>query len=296
MKFKTVKRFTRVFKSLQFKSEAENLAEYLSLQSTYDENGRLTEELKFREDGTIEERNVFRWVNNMLVSHLIEMPQEGMEEEYRYTRTENGKLLKEQKFYSGEPGEATEYFYNPDGLPEKIIKYDVDGVKEGEELFEYADKQLTVHRIYDAEGKLSVVNEYVNKDGRPVLRKEKDAEGNLMSETEYEYDDKGNLINSVTRNEEGEIVESISVKFDERGNVTEKKIRDYHPRVFCFQYDENNRCISEEMYNAFGQLSSKTVYEYDDAGELIAEINYNIDHSYSHHDYNKAHRYEYGFS
>lgn len=296
MKLKTVKRFTKIFKSLQFNSNADNGAEFLSLQSFFDEDGKLVEELKYFEDGTIDERNVYQWENKQLVSHIIEMPHEGMKEEYRYSRTPEGKLTKEQKFYGDDPGEATEYFYNADGQIERVIKYDADGEKEHEEQFEFENKLLKVHRIYDGSGSLISVSEFTNENGRPVIRKETDEEGNPVHETSYQYDDKGNLIKTVTKNTEGKVIESYAVTFDEKGNITEKAIRDFHPRTFRYSYDDRNRCIEEEMYNAFGQLSSKTVYEFDVAGELISEINYNLDHHHSHHDSNKHHRFEYGFA
>ncbi len=296
MKLKTVKRFTKIFKSLQFNSDAGNGTEFLSLQSFYNEDGNLVEELKYFEDGTIDERNVYQWENKQLISHVIEMPQEGMKEEYRYLRTPEGKLTKEQKFYGEDPGEATEYFYNADGQIEKIIKYDADGEKEHEEQFEYEDKLLKLHRIYSGSGSLLSSSEFTNEDGRPAIRKDFDEEKNLLQITDYEYDDKGNLVKTVTKNMAGKVIESYAVSFDERGNITEKAIRDFHPRTFRYSYDDQNRCIEEEMYNAFGQLSSKTVYEFDAAGKLLSEINYNLDHHHSHHDSNKAHRFEYGFA
>lgn len=296
MKLKTVKRFTKVFKSLQFNSNADNGAEFLSLQSFYDEDGNLLEELKYFEDGTVDEKNMYCWENKQLISQITEMPQEGMREEYRYTRNPEGKLIKEQKFYGDDSGEATEYFYNPDGQIEKVIKYDADGAKEHEEQFEFENKLLKFHRIYDSSGSLISVSEFTNEDGRPVLRKENDESGNPVHETAYQYDDQGNLIKTVTKNPEGKVIESYSVKFDEHGNIIEKTFRDFHPRSYRYRYDEHNRCVEEEMYNAFGQIASKKVYEYNETGDLLSEINYNLDHHHSHHDSNKAHRFEYGFA
>jgi hypothetical protein len=296
MKLKTVKRFTRIFKSLQFNSNSAEGLEFLSLESVYDEEGKLLEEIKYREDGTMDERNLYRWENNQLVLHLIEMPDEGMREEYRYTRTDEGKLLKEQKFYGDDAGEATEYFYNADGQVEKVIQYDADGQKEQEEHFDYENKLLKKHRIFDGNEALLSVSEYVHENSRPVMRTDNDGEGTLLHNTSYHYDDKGNLIKTITTNPQGKVIESYSVSFDEKGNITEKAFREFHPRTFRYQYDEQNRCTEEEMYNAFGQLASKTVYEYNEAGELLSQINYNLDHHHSHHDSNKAHRFEYGFA
>lgn len=227
MKLKTVKRFTKIFKSLQFNSSIDDGTEFLSLQSTYDEDGKPVEELKYFEDGTVDERNIFLWENKQLISHIIEMPQEGMREEYRYARTQDGKLTKEQKFYGDDPGEATEYFYNADGQMEKVIKYDADGEKEHEEQFEFENKLLKVHRIYDSSGSLISASEFTNENGRPAGRKETDETGNTVHETTYEYDDKGNLIKTVTKNTEGKVIESYVVSFDEKGNIIEKAIRDF---------------------------------------------------------------------
>ncbi len=295
MKLKTVKRFTTVFKTLQFSQSDPDQTEFLSLVTTYDENEQPVETLKFLADGTVEERITYQWENNHLVIQRIEMPQEGMMEEMRYLRAPDGRLLKDQKFYGDQAGEYTSYAYHPDGNIASVISINVDGEKEREEKFEYQDGNLKFHHIYDGEGNLIVTEETGYENNQRKWKKEIDATGQIQRITTYTYDHKGNVIAIETTNDSGQLIESFHATFDERGNIIENTIRGFNSRTFRYQYDQNNRCISEELYNAAGQLASRTVFEYDTTGQVIREFNYNFDPLYSHADTNKMHRYEYGY-
>jgi hypothetical protein len=295
VKLKTVKRFTTVFKTLQFSQSDADQREFLSLITTYDEHEQPVEALKFLEDGTLDERITYQWENNHLIVQRIEMPQEGMMEEMRYQRTPDGRLLKEQKFYGDQAGEYTSYTYHPDGNIASLISINVDGEKEREEQFEYQDGKLKFHHVYDGEGNLIVTEEIGYENNQRKWKKETDASGQMSRMTTYTYDYKGNLIRMETTDAAGQLVESLDVTFDERGNMIENAIRSFNSRTFRYQYDDHHRCISEELYNAAGQLASRTVFEYDASGQVIREFNYNFDPLYSHADTNKVHRYEYGY-
>ncbi|MCC6385334.1 MAG: hypothetical protein LC117_01795 [Bacteroidia bacterium] len=295
MKIKTTKRYTRIFKALAFNNPAESENEFLSLQSHFDEKGNLVEELKYVEDGSVEERNVYTLENEKLISHVIEMPSEGTFEDFRYLRDDQGRLVKEQKFYGDDPGEATDYFYDEQSSVVSLLKYDADGEREQEEKFEYDKKELRKHFIYDNKGELISGSVFEYKDGKLSRKNDFNSKNELIAVTQYDYDDKGNLLSSITRDMNEKIIESHLIEMDERGNIIKKTIRDFHPRIYQYEFDENNRCITEEMLNPFGQLSARIVFEYDEAGMLISEINYNLDPHHSHHDSNKAHRFEYTF-
>jgi len=99
----------------------------------------------------------------------------------------------------------------------------------------------------------------------------------------------------VERNAAGKLIESTTYAYDERGNIIERNIRDFHPRKMKFVYDDKNHCIEEEVYDQHGNLSAKNIYEYDEQGNMISELNYNMDINRMNRENNSGHRYEHEF-
>ncbi len=296
MKIKSIRRFTFNHKPLHFGEIAASNSEYLSIQSQFDENGNMTEEIKYFPDENPEEINRFSYnSDNKLTVHVMEMVADDMKDVIRFERDDKGRLIKEQKYYGDDPGEATAYLYNEKGDVNEILKTDADGEFESREIFEYNDKGHIIRRsAVDATGKTVEKSDMVYDEKENLLnRKDVDAAGNLLLQTDYSYNEKNALVSMQQRNAAGKLVESVMYVYDHRGNVIEKAIRDFHPRTFKYSFDEHSHCVEEIMYDQHGQLNSKSSYEYDENGNLVREINYNTD--VNRQELNKGHRYEYEF-
>lgn len=298
-KVKSIKRYSFEHKMLKFGESNDQDVTYLSLHTIYDEKGNAVEELKYNSEGEQEEINRFSYNGEgKILEHVMEMVMDEMKDVFKFERDDKGRLVKEQKFYGNDPGEATRYMYNDKGEVSEIHKTDEEGEPESKELIEYNEKGNLIKRTkYDAAGVIQEKTEIGYDEKENVSSKtEFDGNYNLLNKTEYSYNEKNALVSAVQRNAEGNLTESISYVYDDRDNIIEKNIRDFHPRILKFLYDDKNHCIEEEIYDQHGQLSSKNIYEYDEHGNVISELNYNMDINRMNRDHNAGHRFEYEYS
>ncbi len=296
MQTRTIRRYTFEHRPLHFGQASGSDFEYLSIETHYDEKGNITDETKYLPDGKPEEVNRFAWSpEGRMTEHVMEMVSEGMQDVIRYEHDAAGRVVKEQKHYGDDPGEAVLYAYNENGDIVEIRKTDADGDFESCERFEYNDKGSVIRRLATAEdGTIQQRSEMdYDTSGNLSERRDYDAGGNLVSRTEYAYNGKNAVEAVIQRNAEGKLTESVRYRYDERDNVVEKEIRDFHPRTFRFTFNEKNECTEEMVYDQNGQLNTKRLFEYDDAGRLLRELTYHMD--VNRGDLNKGHRFEYEF-
>ena len=62
-----------------------------------------------------------------------------------------------------------------------------------------------------------------------------------------------------------------------------------------YTYDEQDRMLTQELFDGSGMLLKKNIYEYDEAGNIITEQTFEIDTSRGGRDKHFGTRYEYEF-
>ncbi len=296
MPLKSIRRYTFEHKPLHFGESSESNFEYLSIESQYDDKGNLLEEIKYTPDGKPEEINRFTYnTDGKLTSHEMEMAQEGMKDVIRYERNPAGHLLKEQKFYGEDPGEASAYTYNNDGAVTEVVKTDADGEFESRDVFMYDEKGNIREKLSKDEKGNTIGKSIMEYDdsGNLAHKKDLDGDGNLSHSTNYTYNEKNSIESVVQRTATEKLTESVRYRYDERGNIIEKAIRDFHPRTFKFTFNEKDECVEEMVYDQNGQLNTKSVFEYNKDGRVTQELTYHMD--VNRNDLNKGHRFEYEF-
>ncbi len=136
---------------------------------------------------------------------------------------------------------------------------------------------------------------HFNEFGQSTYEAYYDADGYLIEEYEYYFDDEGRLvglsmdeefgITELVINEFGKIERItfdipgegkffVSMAYDERGNLVEQVMsggegEDYFEMSMTASYDYADRMIDQSTY-FFGELWIKEVFEYDDLGQKIA--------------------------
>ena len=96
--------------------------------------------------------------------------------------------------------------------------------------------------------------------------------------TEITYDERGNEILSVNKNEDGSIRSTYSSEYDENGNLT-KLTMDYEGSISYMEheYDESGNLSKIVESNENGEVTSTEIYEYDANNKLIKTSKYNAD-------------------
>ena len=120
-------------------------------------------------------------------------------------------------------------------------------------------KKRLVARIYRPQGEGSQTSTHFEYDaqGRKLRETFGDRQGIKIKESEYKYDDKGN------------VVEVLSTTFDVSGKIVSK-----HTELI--EYDDQNREIHNSMINSNGATYFESKNEYDNHGRLAKTESYSI--------------------
>ena len=169
-------------------------------RSKEDETGVYTsEDITYMEDGS---KYVIRYANESDVESSIVYAADGTEIEvmtYEYDRDEAGNVLGRRVHTNGALSEESKAFVGPDGnmYDSSIIFYNADGSVSlsNEYSYEFNDKGEQIYYAYYYNGVIS------SESFADV-----DADGNLYTSREVEYDEAGNVVSDISYDAEGNVV------------------------------------------------------------------------------------------
>lgn len=297
-KIRNIRRFNRYFKTFNF-SNTQEIAEEEHLESNIelDTNGNTLSEEKFAADGELEERNSYVYnTEGKLLEHTLLYAAEDATEKRVLKRDEGGKLLIETKYYGDDSGEHTEYVYDEKGEPIERRNYDEEGGFLSKDVFKYDGKGgLSEQVSYDGDDKIISRTTFTSPDEKTVEQCEYEGNEKLISRTIAKFNEAGKETSSVQTTPEGKLIASVVSLFDEHGNVLERQYKDFYSKTVRYQYDDQNRCTMQELFDGNGMLLRKNVYEYDEQGNISREQTYEMDTSRGGRDKHFETRYEYDY-
>jgi hypothetical protein len=297
-KIKNVKRYNRYFKTFNFSNTQEiGEEEHLESNSEMNENGDTVLEEKFSPDNELEERNIFVYnEKGKLIEHTLLYAAENAVEKRILKRDDTGKLIVETKYYGNDSGEHTEYVYNQAGEPIERKNFDEEGTFISRDAFTYDDKGgLSEQLTFDADGNVASRTTFANLDDKTIQQCEYEGQSKLISKTVAKFNEAGKEVSSVQTTPEGKLISSVTTTFDDKGNVTERQYKDFYSKTVRYQYDDQNRCTIQELFDGNGMLLRKNMYAYDESGNLSLEQTYEMDTSRGGRDKHFETRYEYEF-
>jgi len=298
-KIKTVKRLSQRYKNFSF-SELMTKADEEFLESIIemDSMGNILFESKFDNQGELEEKNTLTYTTEgKLLEHILHYAMDDMSEKRLLKRDEKGRLLEETKYYGEESGEKTSYEYNEKDNLSAIIEYDEDGQFISREAIKYDEKGGVAERIKTDE-KNDVIERILfekTNDDKVILEKEFGADGELRSVSTIAFDENGKEISIHQSSPDGKLMSGVLTSYDEKGNVLERKYKELHGKIVKYEYDENDRIVTQEIFDNSGLLLRKNIYEYDESGNLLAEQTFEMDNSRGTKEKHFGTRYEYEF-
>lgn len=295
---KTVRKFNQHYKSFSFSELQTAEEEFLESVIELDANGNILSESKFDADGDLEEKNSYQYESHgKLAEHILLFAAEDVTEKRILTRDDKGRLLEEIKYYGDDSGERTAYTYNDKDQLTERKQYDEEGEFQSQETFAYDEKgSLIEHKRLNKEGKTEEHHTFSKDDtDHTITENEFNASGSLVSKTLSKFDEAGKELTSVQTTADGKLISGVTTTYDEKGNVLEKQFKDFYSKTIRYSYDENNRCITNELFDGNGILLRKNLYEYDEVENVIAEQTYEMDTTRGGRDKHFGTRYEYDF-
>lgn len=171
---------------------------------------------------------------------------------YKYKYDKWGNQIEEQCF-------------DPDGSLKHATtsKYNAEG-NEVEKRFRKGETTETARYKYNEQNQ--IVEEYLSVNGKFDLRRS------------YRFDDHGNKIEETAFSQDGALDSSFNqYKYDERGNIIEEVVMNADHEIlirYTFAYDNHNRRIQRNQYDADGNFSGSTL-SYNERGQLTKDRWYN---------------------
>jgi YD repeat-containing protein len=260
-------------KNLSGTTRSTEPAEYwLYSHSEYDQNGNLTEQTVFTQNGLMVEKIMNEYDDiGFLVREKYIVDEDEPAEEKSYERNENGLVLKEFKHYTDGSYDTTIYTYDSQHRIVSKITSDDGGEVELKMLNEYRGDFLFKTQLFDGEDILlqsdefsydekgnsaehrhidnetgentRVVTEY-NSNGRKKCEIRYDEDGDVISETAYHENENGLLLSITEENEEGEVVTR-------------------------FEYDVQGNQVSQLETDEEGTEKIRVLREFDEASNLV---------------------------
>lgn len=294
--YKTIKRYNQNFKNFNF-SDLSPIAdnEYLEMIIEFDSVGKVLSEIKYQQNGELEEENNYKYdVNEKLIEHHFYYVMDDARETVVMTRNEKGKLISEVKFYGTDQGARIEFEYDNEDRVIGILNYDDDSDFVSKETILYNEKGAVVSRTTnEADGKIISDFKFNYKSETEIEELSYDTDGKLISTNITIFDDKGRELTNVEKNVQGKPISSLQNIYDERGNVIEKIYKDFYNKRVKNQYDELDRLIVQEIFDTTGMVVKRNSFEYDDEGNVISEHTFEMDSNRGGRDKHFGTRYEY---
>ncbi len=105
-----------------------------------------------------------------------------------------------------------------------------------------------------------------NKNGKTTREIQYDEQGNITQDFEYNYDEKGNLIEKILHDDEGGFGEKVTFEYDENGKKSKEFIHyiDQTYDTVVFIRNEDGLTIKKETIDYDGDMESTEEFEYQD--------------------------------
>ena len=145
---------------------------------------------------------------------------------------------------------------------------------------------LVVYRCEDGKDKSILSEHFYDANHNEIKSISYDAQDNSSSTTEYEYDDRGNMIKTVYTSQaaDSEYINVHEYEYDENNNMIKSLLfmqdDDGNLEIYLtttISYDSKGNMISRTSENPYGSHNDTYVYEYDIAGRITKCSEYDED-------------------
>ena len=164
--------------------------------------------------------------------------------------------------------------------------------------YEYSENRKIKEKIFDGEVGNVTLGSYVVYiySGDLLEKKEtycgRGCYGSLIHSTNYEYDERGNLVRIYSVNSDNGIYGDIKYVYDNQNRLileenTETEVSDYYHKYLKYIYDNDGRETKQEYYSVNNKLILYVQKVYDETSQLPSmdlhyDINGNLTAKYQH--------------
>lgn len=242
---------------------------YLSKQEIFNETGQLIEESSFYPDGSIENKNVFVYENELLIEQKNFIENNELTEHKKIFRDENGKIQREEILYLDDSKTIKEY-----KRQENFLEILVSDSEEGEEALEkyVLDNQnrILLKEVFESDGELTEKIENIFDEDKLVQVNHTTSErGKTIEKLYYEGE---NLKEKSLFTEKGDLIQSVKFYYDQLNRLAEYVYSNGYRLVNEYVDEENLRI--EKHFQPNGIIDYQKEFYYDNEKRIIKEVDF----------------------
>lgn len=238
--------------------------------SEYDPEGQLIQEMRYNEEGEVEDKKVNTYdESGWLVEEISYLGEEDMAEHMAYERDAAGKVTKAFKIY--QDGERDTIHYNRDEAGNLIEKITIDSYNEEEarEIIDYENNKIMLRKryeydellleesfSYDPDGNMKTHTKWSAEDENARYESTFDSQGRIMGIQKLTL--KGKQLSQVTYHYEKEQLTAI-VEKDAQGENTTNIV-----------YDGQGNAIEQTEVNKQGGINNRAVRTYNENKDVVS--------------------------
>lgn len=242
---------------------------YKASATVYDENGNVVEELKFKPDGTEDEKYVASYDDKgNLMEERTYLDDDDPADHKTYERDADGKAVRMYRHYIDGTKDTVNFVYDDNGHP--IRKETIDSYNEIESVEE---------REYDGD---RMISRKVIEYDEVVLDEqlEFDQDGNLIKQTKWSVEEEditwvnhfntdGSLVKSLKYGPNDKLLGRSDYHYDKKGLLTRiEEETGYGKTETTLEYDQHGNAIMQKEVNQEGAINSQVSRKYNDQGQI----------------------------
>jgi len=268
---KTITTYRLDYMQAKAGSDFSDVEPVISSYNEFDATGHTLIEITYLANGAVEQRCEYKYNDKGLVIEEILINADGdVDEKKAYEYNEKDVLIKGFLIYQDESFDTTEYHYDESGKLIEKVTIDPDGEPESRKEINYENDLVTREAYFDAEGNLLEENKYTydEKGNETEVSRYHAGDGKTIR-NEYVYNEEGKRTESYTYNTANEIVAKNLYKEDEKGQLVEIIEQDqFHKNTTVLAYDDKGNMIEQTETNQAGELSSRILRKFNSNNNL----------------------------
>jgi hypothetical protein len=269
-KIKSITLFKKDYINRQISTDQQDEKGYKYSFTSFDERGNLTLDVKYDTDGKTDEKYSYSFDDQgRLTEEISYLSETEIAEHKTYEYNPEGKLMRAFKHYADGSKDMIQYAYDEQGYLRSKITLDSDNEPESRETFEWENNNLVKKEVYEFEElTLREMNVFDDKGNRVENAVWTPEDGNTR--TENFYNDKNELIKSLTYNNDDKLISKTIYSYDSKGKLV---LADYesvrNKNTTTILYDEQGNATEQTEANEHGEINNQAIRKYNDRNEVI---------------------------
>jgi len=246
--------------------------EYVFQRTLFNSQAKVVSEIHYDAEGKIVQEYEFQYNDqNLLVEEIMKDDDGFVAEHKTFEYDEKGNIAREFRHYTDGSFDTIQYQYNDQGLLKFKETIDPDDERESTEAYEYENGLLSHYLMHDADGDIvSEKNWIFDEKGNVIEYREYDGmEGGTTRKT-TEYYPSGSKKEILTYNQDEQLIEKVLMTENEKGQLIEVLEENVtRKNTTRFSYDNEGNIVAQEEFDRDGNLVSRVQRTFDEQKKLL---------------------------